>query len=165
MGYVFGNTSKRRLSTCHNDLILIAEEALKYSYLDFGITQGARTVEQQKEYYKKGTSKINPDSYASLEDLADKANHIVIEGHSKYNVSRAFDIYAWIPGRKDLMWNSNYLNVIGGTIMSTAERLYEEGKISHQLRWGNDWNQNRILVTEDKKESLVDAPHFELLNY
>lgn len=165
MGYVFGSTSKKRLSTCHKDLILIAEEALKYSYFDFGITQGARTVEQQKEYFLKGTSKINPDDYPNLEDLANKAKHIVIKGHSKYGVSRAFDVYAWISGRKDLMWNTNYLNVIGGTIMTTAERLYDEGKVTHKLRWGNDWNQNRILVTEDSRESLVDAPHFELLDY
>jgi len=46
-----------------------------------------------------------------------------------------------------------------GYVMQRAVSLKEEGKISHALRWGGDWNQNTHIKDEDFK----DFGHFELI--
>ena len=35
-----------------------------------------------------------------------------------------------------------------------------EGKITHKLRWGGNWNGDGLIV---EGQSLVDLPHFELI--
>ena len=64
--YVFGTRSREQLNTCHQDLVRIMELAIKITNVDFGIHQGARTIEQQQEYYNNGKSKINPKKYESF---------------------------------------------------------------------------------------------------
>lgn len=59
MGYKFGKTSKRNLSTCHEDLQAVAELVLKRSRVDFTVTEGNRTIDRQQELYKAGKSKID----------------------------------------------------------------------------------------------------------
>jgi peptidoglycan L-alanyl-D-glutamate endopeptidase CwlK len=55
--YSLGQTSLERLSTCEDDLIKVAKLAIQLSPHDFGISQGIRTPEEQKELYKRGLSK------------------------------------------------------------------------------------------------------------
>ena len=45
----FGKTSRNRLDTCHTDLQLILEEAIKY--VDFSILCGHRNKKDQNRYY------------------------------------------------------------------------------------------------------------------
>ncbi len=59
MNYVFGKRSKEKLAQCHADLQLIANEALKVSRMDFGISEGHRTIEKQQEYFHAGKSKVD----------------------------------------------------------------------------------------------------------
>lgn len=55
--FSFGNTSQSRLTGVHPDLVKVMEEAIKSSPLDFSITQGLRTLEQQKVLFESGKSK------------------------------------------------------------------------------------------------------------
>ena len=77
----------------------------------------------------------------------------------------AFDVAEYhsdIVGHID--WGSKYemwANAL--VILYTARRLKEQGKITHDLRWGGDWNGNGIPVFLDANETFWDAVHFELV--
>lgn len=156
MSYNLGNTSKQRRDTCHPDIVLIINEAIKVSPIDWGVAQGSRTVEQQQQYFDEGKSKINPRAYNSLSELLKRAKHIV-DGDIR-ELSEAFDVYAYVNGKAD--WKSHNLCLVAGVILSTAERLFAEGKISHKLRWGGNWDQDGEIITD---QTFKDLPHFEIV--
>lgn len=151
-----GKSSRKKLDTCDPDLQLIIEESIKVSDIDFGIAQGERTIELQQLYFDQGKSKINPKAYSSLEKLLSKAKHIV-DGEIRL-LSDAVDIYAYVNGKAS--WNPKYLCYIGGVIMSTANRLYEEGRIMYKLRWGGNWDNDGEIITD---QNFQDLPHYELI--
>jgi len=142
---IFGKRSKEKLCTCHIDLQLIAEESLKVSQMDFGISEGHRTVEKQLEYYYTGKSKIDG---------------INKKGKHNYQPSLAFDIYAYVPGKPKLAYNIANLSYLGGVITATAKRLLNEGKITHKIRWGFNWDSDGEIGTD---QTFQDLPHFELV--
>lgn len=144
MSYVFGKRSKEKLSQCHPDLQLIAEEALKVSSMDFGVSEGHRSLEKQMEYFNSGRSKVDG---------------IKIKGKHNYQPSLAFDIYAYISGKPKLAYNTSNLAYLGGVITATAKRLLNEGKITHRLRWGFNWDMDGEIGTDQR---FQDMPHFEL---
>ena len=142
--YKFGNRSKEQLGTCHKDLQLIAEEALKISQVDFGVSEGHRTVEKQLEYFNTGKSKIDG---------------INKKGKHNYQPSLAMDIYAYVKGKGSLAFNTTYLAYLGGVITSVAARLKNEGRITHSIRWGYNWDSDGDIGTDQR---FQDLPHFEL---
>ena len=151
MAYFLSSSSKARLSTCHPDLQLIIEEAIKWSPIDFGVSHGYRSPEEQNELYKKG--RTEPGQIVTYLDGYNKK--------SKHNESpsQAVDIYC---SPSEIMYDPEHLCAVGGVIMATAARLYEEGKINSRLVWGNDWNKNGILIKKDGSERFVDIPHFQI---
>ena len=142
--HTFGSRSKEKLYTCHIDLQLIAEESLKVSQMDFGISEGHRSIEKQLEYFYTGRSKVDG---------------IKIKGKHNYQPSLAFDIYAYIPGKPRLAYNVANLSYLGGVITATAQRLLNECRITHRLRWGFDWDMDGEIGTD---QTFQDMPHFEL---
>ena len=144
MSYIFGKRSKEKLSTCHKDLQLIAEESLKVSQMDFGVSEGHRTIEKQQEYFNSGKSKVDG---------------IKIKGKHNYQPSLAFDIYAYISGKPKLAFNTSNLAYLGGVITATAKRLLNEGRITHRVRWGFNWDMDGEIGTDQR---FQDMPHFEL---
>ncbi len=141
---MFGNRSKQNLASCHPDLQLIAEESLKVSQVDFGISEGHRSIEKQLEYFNTGKSKVDG---------------IKIKGKHNYQPSLAFDIYAYVSGKPKLAFNTTYLSYLGGVITSVANRLLNEGRISHKIRWGYNWDSDGEIGTDQR---FQDMPHFEL---
>lgn len=138
----FGNTSKKRLATCHYDLNVIMEEAIKYCPVDFGIAEGHRPVTLQQKYFKEGKSKIDG---------------IKTMGKHNFIPSLAADIYLWINGRAS--WNAETLTYVAGFIEATAHQLYRSGTIQHLIRWGGNWDKDGEILTD---QSFDDRPHFEL---
>jgi peptidoglycan L-alanyl-D-glutamate endopeptidase CwlK len=141
---VFGEGSKGNLDTCHNDLQLIANEAIKITPIDFGVSEGHRSVERQNKLFKEGKSKIDG---------------INKKGKHNYSPSLAFDIYIYVKGKSKLAYDEKHLTFIGGVLIATAKRLYSEGKITHILRWGANWDGDGELIYD---QSFQDLPHFEL---
>ena len=72
----FSKRSQEKLNTCHPDLIKIANKAIELSRIDFGISEGERTLEKQKQLYDQGKSKVDG---------------IKIKGKHNYSPSKAFD--------------------------------------------------------------------------
>ena len=141
--YKFGKTSKEKLSSCHEDLQLIMSEVIKITNVDFGIAEGHRSIEKQKQYFKEGKSKI------------DGVNK---KGKHNYNPSLAVDIYPYFDnGAK---WDNEHLSYLSGIIHAVSEMLFADGKISHKVRWGGNWDMDGIILID---QSFDDRPHFELV--
>lgn len=142
--FSFGDRSKTKLASCHKDLQIIAEESLKVSMIDFGISEGHRSLEKQLEYFNTGKSKIDG---------------IKIKGKHNFIPSMAFDFYAYIEGKPKLSFDNFHLIYLGGVITATANRLLNEGRITHKVRWGANFNQNNEIL----EENFDDAVHIELI--
>ena len=154
--YRLSSTSEERLNTCHKDLQLIIKESLAHSFVDLGVAQGERSIEQQQQYYNEGKSQVNPKAYASIGDLLQKGKHIV-DGRIRKK-SMAVDIYAYYNG--SAQWDVEHLCYLAGVITATAKRLKEECRITHDIRWGGNWSNDGVLIID---QNFVDLPHYELI--
>ena len=143
--YTFSKKSLERLSTCHSDLQLIASETIKITRIDFGISEGHRSLERQTELYNKGLSRID--------GISKKGKH-------NHYPSMAFDFFACVPNRKDLAFDPEHLTWIGACLDTVAKVLYSNKEISHRLRWGGNWDGDGIILQDQK---LWDRPHVELV--
>lgn len=143
----FGRRSLTNLETCHPDLQLIAQETIKICPVDFGISEGHRTPERQKELFDQGKS--CKDGYNKK---------------SKHNLfpSMAFDFFASVPGNTKLAFDNEHLTFVAGMLFATAMQLYNQGKIKHKPRWGGNWDGDGTIIYD---HTLKDRPHFEIINY
>lgn len=143
--FKFGLRSLENLETCHEDLQTIHLEAIKTSRVDYGISEGHRSLERQKELFDEGKSRID--------GISKKGKH-------NYYPAQATDIYAFVPENKKMAFDKVHLAYLAGHIMEVARRLYDEGKVKHRLRWGGNWDGDGTLLID---QSLKDMPHFELM--
>lgn len=137
-----------KVKTCHTDLQKILILAISRSNIDFGVTEGHRSIERQKQLYDEGKSKIDG---------------INKKGKHNYNPSLAADIYTYHPDlntRRKLAYDKSHLSYVAGLIDSCALELYEKGEIEHIVRWGANWDSDGII---DYDQSFDDFPHFELV--
>lgn len=141
--FSFSNKSLERLNTCHPDLVIIMKRAIEVSNIDFGISEGYRTGARQKELYDKGLSKID--------GLSRKGKH-------NYTPSLAVDIYAYYNGSAS--YDVEHLSYLAGLIHGISEVLFAEGRITHKIRWGGNWDMDGIILLD---QSFDDRPHFELV--
>lgn len=148
--------SRKNIESCHNDLQLVVNESLKYSQVDFTIIEGERTSERQQMLFDTGKSKVNPKKY-SPEILITKGKHITNEFR---NESWAFDFIVSVPGKPKLIYDKYHLLYLIGVFTSIGKRLYSEGKITHQIRSGANWDMDGELKYD---QGFFDAPHIELI--
>lgn len=141
--FKFGKTSKKRLATCHIDIQLIMTEAIKITNVDFGIAEGERSVEKQQQYFKEGKSKIDG---------------IKKKGKHNYTPSLAVDIYPYF--NNGAKWDNEHLSYLSGIIHAVSEILLNDGKITHKVRWGGNWDMDGVILID---QSFDDRPHFELV--
>lgn len=136
-------TSLDRLYTCHPDLIKIVLYAISVSRVDLGVAEGHRTLEDQKKYYDEGKSRIDG---------------INKKGKHNYFPSLAVDIYAFYNGKAQ--WDRPSLCYLAGVMVTSAQILLKQKEISHELRWGGNWNTDSTII---RGQNLIDLPHFELI--
>lgn len=150
----FSPKSMSQVLTCHKDLQVVLLEAIHRSPIDFGVSQGRRTIEEQREHFRAKRSRLNPDDPEQLK----RAMHL-------RNPSMAADIYvnvsakAW-PKGKDLAYEASHLSLVAGVILSVANELHERGVIKHAVRWGGDWDRDGCIIVD---QDFDDLPHFELV--
>jgi len=132
----FGAVSRGRLDTCHPDLQKIMEEVI--TRYDIAIICGHRGEQAQREAYDNNKSQVNwPRSK-----------------HNEYP-SKAVDIAPY-----PLDWGDHAaFALLAGWVMCIADQMLIDGRVSHTLRWGGDWNSNR----KTKDHGFLDFPHFELV--
>ena len=128
----------------------VVYEAIKVTKIDFGVIEGLRTEEKQKQLVESGASQTM------------KSKHL--EG-------RAVDLMAYIGGRGS--WELNVYDEIADAKKEAAV------KVDVAVRWGAAWTVTDIREWEGTMEDamnsyidtrrsegrrpFIDAPHFELM--
>ena len=136
----FGQRSLTNLASCHPDLQVLFNEVIKT--FDCIVTEGFRNKEDQDLAYNTGKSKVKWPN-----------------GKHNQKPSNAADVYPYEPG-VTVDWNDNQrFHYFAGYVMGIAQKLKDEGKITHSIRWGGDWDRD----TKIKDEHFRDTGHFELV--
>ena len=142
---MFGKISQSRLNTCHVDAITIfteVERQLSLEDLQCSIFCGHRGQVEQHEAYMTNRSQVDwPNSkHNKLPSMAvDSGPYFVEVRNTDWNDRLAFAVYA-------------------GRVLQIAAQLLREGKVTHRLTWGGDWDRDGRSV--DHK--FLDLPHFQL---
>ncbi len=138
----FSPKSQRRLDSCHVDLQVIFTEVLRRGY-DCSVICGHRSKIAQMEAVDAGMSKA-------------------VYPSSKHNSfpSMAVDVAPYFPGRRGPDWNDlGAFYMFAGFVKSVAQDLLAEGKITHRLRYGGDWDGDK----QTADQTFNDLPHYELV--
>ena len=135
--------SSEEVSEGHLDIQLIIRKSISTSKVDFGVSEVGRTDEKQFEYFEAGKS---------------RCDGITIKSKHQKKPSEAFDIYAYYNGAA--RWDDAHLCYLGGHIMATAAQMFRDGEVSHELRWGGNWDGDGVIILDQR---LKDLPHFELI--
>lgn len=122
--------------------------AITKSKVDFGISEGHRSLSRQKQLFDEGKTKID--------GISKKGKH-------NYKPSLAVDIYIYHPNsetRKKVAYNKIHLAYVAGIIQASAKELADKGGVSHVIRWGANWDSDGVI---DFDQAFDDYPHFELI--
>ncbi len=133
----FSSESFSRLSGCHRDLQVLFFEVVKY--LDCTIVEGYRNEEDQERAFVNGTTKLHFPN-----------------GKHNAQPSLAVDVYPYPINLNDVKRSIFF----GGFVLGIAQKLKEEGKMEHSVRWGGSWDGLGKLNGENE---LQDFGHFELV--
>ena len=146
--FSLSSRSVSRLSGVDEGLIKVVRRAIEITKIDFGVTCGLRTIEEQKKLVEAGASKTM------------KSKHI--EG-------KAVDLAAYIGPR--VSWELNVYDDIADAMKQAAKEL------DVPIRWGAAWQIDDIrdwpesmedamnayvdLRRSQGRRPFIDAPHFE----
>ena len=145
--------------TLHSDLQLIFNWGLKYSPVDFGLSEGFRAPEKQFRYYQVGREQQADGSWKKVGETITNCNGHDIKSRHNYNPSQAVDIFISVLGKPSLSYDISHLSLVAGVLIAAAKFLYNEGKITHTLRWGGNWDKDGEILFDQKFD---DLPHFEI---
>jgi len=110
-GFVFSQRSLGNLKGVDPRLVSIATLALTYSPIDFIVTDGLRTKEEQQVFFDKGLSKTM---------------------NSRHLTGHAIDVAVWHEG--DVSWDEKLYASLYVHFKDAADRL------NYPLEWGGNWS-------------------------
>lgn len=150
MSFSLSQRSLDRLDGVDERLVVVVKRAIELTKVDFGVTEGLRTIETQKRYVELKKSKTM---------------------QSKHLDGRAVDLMAYCDGAAS--WELNLYDDIADA-MAAAAREY-----GVTIRWGAAWhiddigkwegNMEEAMTTyidlrrSQGKRPFIDGPHFELM--
>ena len=149
MTFRLSKRSHDRLIGVNKDLVQVVNLAIGKSKVDFGVSEGIRSVERQKELVERGASQTM------------KSLHIT---------GRAVDLVVYIGSK--VCWELNMYDDVAEAMREAARELHVP------VRWGAAWNIDDITKWEGTMEEamnhyidtrrkegrrpFIDAPHFEI---
>ena len=149
MAFKLSKRSLARLEGVDERMVRVVKTAISFSNVDFGVIQGLRTIEEQRELVAKGASQTMK---------------------SKHLDGLAVDLMAYVGSRGS--WELSLYDDIADAMKLAA---IEEGV---SLRWGAAWQINDIREWDGTMQDAMDAyidlrrsqgrwpfidgPHFEL---
>lgn len=110
MTYMLSRRSLSRLDGVHPDLVKVVKRAIELTEVDFGVTEGLRTLERQQTLFDKGASKTM---------------------NSRHLTGHAVDLVAYLGS--DVSWHGPLYYKLA-TAMKTAAR-----ELDVNIEWGGDW--------------------------
>ena len=155
MAFKLSNRSLKKLEGVHPDMVATVKRAIELTTVDFGVTYGVRTLEEQKKLYASGRSQTM------------KSRHL-IQGDG---YSHAVDLVAY--DGSDVIWEINVYDNIADAMAEAA------GEIGCKIKWGAAWSVGNIaeyvgtmedamneyidLRRSENRRPFIDGPHFELM--
>lgn len=115
MTFALSVVSRSNLEGVHPDLVEVVERAIEITDVDFRVTDGVRTVEEQRKLMKAGATRTM------------NSNHLP----QKDGWSHAVDLVALIDGRARWDWPL-YFKLAAAMKKAAAE-------LDVDLEWGGDW--------------------------
>lgn len=155
MTFKLSQRSKDRLEGVHPDMAATVRQAIALSNIDFGVSEGVRTLGRQRQLVARGASQTL------------KSKHLLQED----GYGHAVDLFAYIDGNVD--WTLSLYDDI-------ADAMKEAASITGaKLRWGAAWQIDDITSWQGTMEEamneyidlrrsqgrrpFIDGPHFELM--
>lgn len=131
----FSERSLQRLQTCHVDMVTLFTEVVKH--FDCTILEGHRNEEKQNAAFAAGRSKLKYPK-------------------SKHNrlPALAVDVVPYPINWQD----TDRMRYFAGLVQGMAIMLKTQGRMTHNIRWGGDWDRD----TQLNDNHFMDLPHFEL---
>jgi peptidoglycan L-alanyl-D-glutamate endopeptidase CwlK len=149
MSYHLSQRSLDKLVGVKPQLVQVVKLAIDYTTVDFGVTEGLRSVETQREYFIAGKSQTMD---------------------SKHLTGDAVDLIAYVAGQAS--WELNLYDDVANAMKQAAIEL------NVPIRWGAAWNVPDIRMwrgtmeeamhyymderRKQNKRPFIDAPHFEM---
>lgn len=149
MAFNLSHRSLAKLEGVNPQMVAVVQHAIKLTKVDFGVTEGLRSIERQKELVAAGKSQTMASKH--------------IEG-------RAVDLVAYIGS--DVAWELNLYDDIADAMKAAAIKL------GVPIRWGAAWHIDDIrqwngtmedamnayidLRRSQGRRPFIDGPHFEL---
>jgi histidinol phosphatase-like PHP family hydrolase len=150
MAFKLSGRSMKKLKGVNEGLVAVVKDAIGITKVDFGVTFGLRTLEEQKKLYESGRSQTM------------KSKHL--EG-------RAVDLVAYFGS--DVSWELNVYDDICDAMAEAAR------KNDVAIKWGAAWSEGDIreyagtaedamnayvdLRRSQGRRPFIDAPHFEMM--
>jgi len=150
MSFQLSSRSLSKLEGVNPALVEVVKDAIRLTKVDFGVTYGLRTLEEQKRLVAEGRSQTM------------KSKHL--EG-------KAVDLVAYFGS--DISWE---LNVYDDICDAMAEAARNQGVA---IKWGAAWSEGDIreyagtaeeamnayidLRRSQGRRPFIDAPHFEMM--
>jgi peptidoglycan L-alanyl-D-glutamate endopeptidase CwlK len=149
MPFKFGQKSLRELEGVNPRLVAVVHRALELSELDFGITDGLRTREEQQALLESGASQTL---------------------NSKHLTGDAVDLVAYVNGKPRFEFIPAF------TVAAAIRKAAKEMGVA--LKWGCAWDINFTESLADPetvmegyiarrqaagKKPFLDSPHYELI--
>lgn len=106
----FSTRSLKHMNGLHPDLLKVLNEAIKDTPIDFAVTDGKRTMAEQKKFVAQGKSKTL------------KSRHLS---------GKAVDVMCYIDGKGT--WNTRIYTQLSKHILAVAKKL------GIALVWGGTW--------------------------
>lgn len=150
MAFRLSKRSISRLDGVNADLVAVVKRAIELTSVDFGVTEGLRSVETQRKYVAAGKSQTM------------KSKHL--EG-------RAVDLVAYVGS--SVSWELNLYDNIADSMRVAAIEL------DVPIKWGAAWSVGDIrdfdgsmaeamneyidLRRSQGRRPFIDGPHFEMM--
>ena len=155
MTFRLSQRSMDRLEGVHPHMTAVVERAIQLTEVDFGVTQGVRTLDEQKANVAAGRSQTMASKHLLQDD----------------GFSHAVDVVAYIG--PDVSWELNVYDDICDAFKEAAK------EVGCSIKWGAAWSEGDIRTYEGSSEDammayvdlrrsqgrrpFIDAPHFELM--
>ena len=155
MAFKLSNRSKKKLEGVHPDMVAVVVRAIELTKVDFGVTYGVRTVEEQEKLVASGRSQTM------------KSKHLIQDS----GYSHAVDVVAY--DGSNVIWELNVYDDICDAFKKAALDL------GVAVKWGAAWSEGDIrsykgtaedamnayvdLRRSQGRRPFIDGPHFELM--
>jgi len=150
MAFKLSSRSMKKLKGVDEGLVAVVKDAIGITKVDFGVTFGLRSLEEQKKLYESGRSQTMK---------------------SKHLDGRAVDLVAYFGS--DISWELNVYDDICDAMAKAAR------KNNVAIKWGAAWSEGDIreyagtaedamnayvdLRRSEGRRPFIDAPHFEMM--